>query len=55
MIQDLMLLVKITMTMMIIVIIMDLMSESFMVIPQDLMMLMINRMIMMMRYSRYEI
>lgn len=55
MIQDLMLLVKITMTMMIIVMIMDLMSESFMVIPQDLMMLMINRMIMMMRYSRYEI
>ena len=50
-----MLLMKITMTMMIIVMIMDLMSESFRVIPQDLMMLMINMMIMMMRYSRYEI
>lgn len=55
MMQDLMLLMKITMTMMIIVMIMDLMSEGFMVIPQDLMMLMITMMIMMMRYSRYEI
>ena len=55
MMQDLMLLMKITMTMMIIVMIMNLMSEGFMVIPQDLMMLMITMMIMMMRYSRYEI